>query len=280
MIKNYFFIPASKSKYIQKSETLQGIGNRIFDLEDSILNKDVDYSINLLRQVKQRDTDWVRIPLEISIFEKFIGRILEMGYKNFVIPKFAGIDELTIFLEKILAVNEISKFILLIENPKALVELNEILKKYKNCILGFGLGSHDFSLESGIENDIDYLRHIRINLIILAKAYEKEAIDIVSMSINNKDEFIKEIIDGFKCGYRAKFLIHPLQLEFLNSYPFYSYQEVNKYKEMLSYYETNVKGQEALFSYESRVYEKMHINKFKKIIDWGLKFYGTDRQIL
>jgi citrate lyase beta subunit len=106
--------------------------------------------------------------------------------------------------------NKNAKFILLIEHPKALVELEDILKNYSKCIHGIGLGSHDLSIEVGMINDIDIIRSIRINIMILAKAYNIEAIDVASMNISEKESFENEVKDGFKCGYRSKFLIHPL----------------------------------------------------------------------
>lgn len=277
MIKNYFFIPANKPKFIQKSETIQGIDNRIFDFEDSILNKDINYSINLLRQVKQRDTDWVRVPLEDNIFEEILESTLNTGYKNFVIPKFKGSNEFTLYANKILNLNKNAKFILLIEHPKALVEAEDILKKYSKCIHGIGLGSQDMSIEVGMINDIDIFRSIRINIMILAKAYNIEAIDVVSMNISNKESFENEIADGFKCGYRSKFLIHPFQLQVIKNFRFYTDEEVDMYQEILKYYESNIERHNALFSYKGKAYEKMHIKQFKKIVEWRENFYGTDR---
>jgi len=273
LITNYFFVPTNKKKYILKSEVLRDIDNRIFDFEDSILTEDIDHSINLLGSIKPRDTDWIRIPSEINALKKVLIGTNTLGIENYIIPKFKCINEFTELINHIFIYNKKPKLILLIENSRALIELREILDKFSDLIFGFGLGSHDFTLDTGIENDLNYLRSIRVDLLILAKAYNKEAIDVVSMNISETEEFRKEIIDGFKCGYRSKFLIHPLQLEIINSFPYYTRAEVKKYEEIFNYFETNIKDKEALFFYEGNVYEKMHIKKIKNIVEWGKDHY-------
>lgn len=277
MFSNYFFIPANKSRHIKKSEEITGIDHRIFDFEDSILYTDIDGSLNLLESVVRRETDWIRIPLNRSLFDKIVTKSLDMGYHNFVIPKFKTCEHVSFYMDQILQLHEHAKFILLIEHPRAFLEIESILQKYSSCVSSIGLGSHDFSLETGLTNNMEYYRMIRINLLLIAKAYDIEPIDVVSMNISDKKAFDDEIKEGFHCGYRSKFLIHPFQLHAVKSFPFYSFEEVEKYLRILRYYESNVQGRDALFSYEGTVYEKMHIKQFEKIVHWGLEFYGTDR---
>lgn len=277
MFSNYFFVPASKERLIKKSEEIKGIDNRIFDFEDSVLSADIESSLKLLEHVEKRETDWIRIPLLEDVFDKILWTTIKMGYNNFIIPKFQSCEELDKYISEILSANENSKFILLIENPHVLVELEKILMKFEKYIHGVGLGSHDFSVKTGIKNDLEILRNIRLNILILAKAYNVEAIDVASMNISNESDFKEEIVDGFNCGYRSKFLLHPFQLQVLNSFAFYTRDEIENYAKILKYYKNDVEGQDALFSYEGKVYEKMHIKQLKKIVNWGRNFYGADR---
>lgn len=275
MYTNYFFIPTSKYKYIKKSEKIENIDNRIFDFEDSILDSEIVNSINLLSNVIKRDNDWIRLTIvNYELFKNLFTKCLGMGYKNFIIPKFSGVDDLSSYIDPILGLNKKAKFILLIENANALTELEIILRKYKFCIQSIGLGIHDFYSDMGMMHDESILKYLRVNLIILAKAYNIEPIDIVSMNISNIDSLKEEIFDGFKCGYRAKFLIHPFQVEVLKSFKFYTYDEVLHCKTILDYYNAEVKGKNAAFSYEGKVYEKMHLKDIGKIIDWGKIYYG------
>lgn len=104
-----------------------------------------------------------------------------------------------------------------------------------------------------------------------------EAIDVATMNISDIKKFNDEILEGFKCGYRAKFILHPKQLEALNKIQFYTEDEIANYSDILSYYEKEIMGKEALFSYKGKIYEKMHIEHIKEIVKWGNEFYGANR---
>lgn len=275
MFKSYFFIPANKKRFLEKVEKMEGIDYRVFDLEDSILKSDLEKSIDLLLNVNVKKTDWLRIPL----FKSSIRNILSkgIGIDNYVIPKFKGYEDIRKIIEEFLSINPNAKFILLLENAKSYIELEKILLEFNKYIYGISLGIHDFTFETCMKNDYIFLRNIRMNIMILAKAYSVEPIDVVSMYLNNEKALKEEIFDGFKCGYRSKFLIHPFQLEVLKSIPFYTKEEVDEYQKVLSYYYEEIRGKEALFSFNNRVYEKVHIEEIKKIVKWGSEYYGANR---
>lgn len=277
MFSTYFFVPANKLKFLIKSQELKGIDYRIFDFEDSITEGEIDSSLDLLSNISPKETDWIRIPFNIKLANKIIKITSKLKYNNYVIPKFNGYEELKSFLESVEKFNSQTKYILLVENPKSLLDLENIIKVYKDQIRGVGLGIHDFCSITEIENNNDLLRQIRLNTLIICKAYEIEAIDVVSTNIANIEEFNNEILDGFRCGYRSKFILHPNQLEALNKFQFYTKDKINRCLEILSYFEEEIKGKSALFTYEGKVYEKMHIEQMKKIAKWGEKYYGEYR---
>lgn len=277
MFTNYFFIPASRRDMIFKSEKLSGINNRIFDFEDSILKEDIENAVGILDNIEIRDTDWVRIPFEHNVDTSLIEDFTNLGFNNFIIPKFIGQKEANKAIMDILNINENARFIFLIEHPRSYVELKSILKKNHKFIHAVGFGSHDFSLLTGINNDNNLFRQVRLNIAILAKAYNIEAIDVASMNLSDKGSFEEEIRDGYMCGYRSKFILHPFQLETLNNYQFYSLEEISNYRKIYNYYKSEVEGKMALFSYGGKVYEKMHIKQIETILKWGEQFYESDR---
>ncbi|MGJ0847511.1 aldolase/citrate lyase family protein [Tissierella praeacuta] len=276
MFSNYFFVPANKSKFLIKSEELNEIDNRIFDFEDSIICTEIDDSLNFLAQILRKNTDWIRLPFNEKLANKIVKVTSKLGYNNYVIPKFNGYEDLKVFIESLESFS-CMKYILLIENSKSLLDLECIIKTYKSQIHGVGLGSHDFSFITGIENNINLLRQIRINILLVCKAYGIEPIDVASMNILNMEEFNNEVLDGFRCGYRAKFILHPNQLNALRMVQFYNKEQIKNWLQILNYFEREVKGKEALFTYDGKVYEKMHIEQIKKIVKWGERYYGTNR---
>jgi len=277
MIKNYFFVPANKTRFLEKIPTLTDIDYCVFDLEDSVLSSDIQNAFELLSNFKMKNTDWLRIPLIKSEIKAITLKSMQIGLNNYVIPKFNGFDELRKIIQAIQSVNSKAKFILLIENAKSYIELERILVEFNECIHGVSLGIHDFSFSTGLKNDFVFLRNIRMKLMLLAKAYSVEPIDIVSTNLNNEEDLRDEVLDGLKTGYRSKFLIHPFQLAALKAVPYYEKEEIDSYKKILKYYFDYIDGKEALFTYNGRIYEKMHIEEIKKIVKWGDEFYESTR---
>lgn len=276
MFESYMFVPANKKKFIEKSETLIDLGNRIFDLEDSVFETEFDEAIANLSSVKITKSDWVRIPIGKPYQIEMIEKINKLGINNYVIPKFEGYIDFTRVYLDIIDINKKARMILLIENAKSYIELEKILKEFRESIHGVSLGIHDFTFETGMRNDYKLLKNIRINIMLLGKAYSITPIDVVSIHLKDNQKLIEEILDGFNLGYRSKLLIHPSQLEILNKTEFYSLDEIKEFNEVLKYYNKNIHGKEALFSFNGRVYEKMHIEEIKGIIGWGRKFHETD----
>mgnify|MGYP006284236939 CR=1 FL=1 len=273
MIDSYLFIPASEKKFIKKSTNLKNLDYRVFDLEDSVSEELLSTAIKNISKINFSNNDWVRIPINIDYQINLIENISKMGMNNFIIPKIKGYEDFKNIYSEILKINSNAKIILLIENAKIYVELEKILDDFEDNIYGLSLGIHDFTFETNMKNDYRVLTNIRTKILLLARSYEVEPIDVVSMYLKDEEKLRNEIVDGFNLGYRSKFIIHPKQLEILNSVKFYSFKKIKEYKDVLKHYNSTVDYKDSLFSYNDIVYEKMHIQKIKKIVDWGEKFY-------
>ncbi|WP_281863130.1 aldolase/citrate lyase family protein [Planomicrobium okeanokoites] len=271
MFESFIFIPASEKKFISKSENFEVEISRIFDFEDSINEYEVDDSLKNLVKINFRANDWIRLPFDIEQARIIVEDIVNIS--NFIIPKFKNSAELILFINMIKENQHNPKLILLIENAHAYNNINEILKQVKTYIYGVGLGSHDFAFETGIKNNSEYLRSIRINLLIIAKSHQIKPIDFVSRSIDNESEFIADLLEGFNCGYRSKFMINPKQITLTNKHPFFTKQEIEFFREVLNFYNVELQSKSAVFKYKGVLYEKMHLKSFNKFLQWGDKFY-------
>jgi len=275
--KAYFFVPANKKRFLEKSESLSGISNRIIDFEDSVSEQSIDEAILNLLENKKLSSDWIRIPIEEKTIEKFIP-LFDKGYNKIVLPKILSYQDFVNIVQKLESLIPELEVILLIENAKLYLELENILKNWKGKILGLGLGSHDFCSSTQILHESNVLFPLRLQLSLIAKAYEKEAIDIASMNILDKKEFEAEVLEGFNLGYRSKFILHPKQLEFLNDYAFYSRAEVEDAEYVLNEFESNEKNNdEVVITYKGKIFEKPHQKSLKEIVNWGKTYYGADR---
>ena len=264
MIESYFFIPSNSKKYIEKVNEIQA-DNFVFDLEDSITSNDLELAIGYLLDLDVSTNFLVRIPsLEFVKTESFL-RLTEKGFKRYIIPKANTPAELSTLRVDSINGNGLS-YIILVENPKLMLQLSEILEKYNDLIEGVALGSHDYASGVGMEHTYSNLKYPRDYVFTLAKAYSKEVIDIASMEVKDLDQIHEEILSAFKGGYSSKFFIHPNQLKVLKTIGFYDEKEVEFARKILEMVGDNHDFKP--FVVDGMIIEKPHLNRYKRIIDW------------
>lgn len=275
LVKTYFFVPASNRRFIQKSEELKEIDHRVFDLEDSIAGNELEGAVEKLEEIEISENDWIRFPV-LSGSDEALKKLIDKGFRNFVLPKLTSSVECKASIQKLGELTNSIHLILLIEHPRFLMEIHSILEKYQGIVTGIGFGSHDFCAETSMSHIPEAIDPIRLQIGLIAKGYGVEAIDIASMHISDTQKFSKEIQSGFDMGYRSKFILHPSQLQILNSYPFYTQAEVEQTKKILSEY-AKLDASEAVLSFEGKIYEKPHLNQLNTIANWGEAYYGSNR---
>lgn len=278
VLKTYFFVPANNNSFIKKTYSIPEIDHRIFDIEDSILENEIIESFKNLSSVELFDSDYIRIPILWGELVNIIIKCKNLNLHNYIIPKVNGYKEFKRLINILIERDPDAKVILLVETPKTYMDLEGILIEFGKYIKGISLGIQDFSFYTGIKNK-KLISNLATNILILAQSYEIEAIDVVSMNIGNKNELKEDYIKSFNNGYRAKFFIHPYQLKILMLTPFYSEKEVKENINILKYYNDKIDKRNAVFSYNGRVYEKMHVSEIKEIVEWGTEFYGTNRKV-
>ena len=272
MLKTFFFIPAGNKRFFSALSKYRP-DFFVFDLEDSVSSENLNEALEyiLQNQFDSLKPIFVRlwniradiIPKNISLFST---------YKNFILPKVDCQEQLDLFfncLSEYFQINDF-KFVILIESPKGIVNLNAILQKHTEHIYGIGFGSHDYCLKSGMKYDYELLRLPRFLVLNAAKAYEKLSIDIACMEVNNSIIFQKEIGDAMNLGYDAKFIIHPKQLKEIEKYHQHTQEEINEFIEIINEY--NKRGKPAIFQFKGRAIELPHIKKYEKIIK---NIYGS-----
>ncbi len=267
MLKSFFFIPAGNKKFYSAIDKFSP-DYFIFDLEDSVRIDNLSDSIKNLLSISYNGS----IPIFVRLWD-FNAEIVSENYelfkkfKNIVLPKVDSIEKVERFLNGINNHFQVSdfKFIILIESSKGLINIESILNIYGNYIFAIGFGSHDYCLNLGIKYDYEILRIPRFLILNYAKAFDKIAIDIACMEINNLDIFRKELNEALSIGYDAKFIIHPQQLSEINNYNFYSENQLREYYEIIIEYKK--RGSPAIFKYKGRVIEPPHIKSYQKILN-------------
>ena len=263
-----FFIPATKINKVRKILDL-GVEEIIIDFEDSVLISNREENLNNILQLKNYKDFWYRIPIRNSYKEKinfdFLNSFIEKGICKLIIPKIISKEE----LEEVLSRFKNLKFIILVEHPKLLLEINQILQNINlsQPIYGLGLGSHDLLSSIKAIHDDQQLDYPRKKLLYSAKAYNKLAIDIASMNISNRERFEKEIKYGISNGFDSKFIIHPLQLKWLQEFETVKREQILWAKKIINALPKNIIGKEIEpIVVEGEIIEKPHVEKALNIL--------------
>jgi citrate lyase beta subunit len=269
---SYFFIPATKLDKIPFISKLD-VSEIIIDFEDAILIEDRERLILNLTSIPNYKSLWYRIPvkddLSGSVDVSFLNLFLEIGIRKIMLPKLKSKFDFEGLLKKVDHFSDLS-FIVLIEHPRLLLELGQILQteSLEKYIYGIGLGSHDLTTFLGASHKPNQLFFPRIQALYLAKGYGKLAIDIASMNISSKEEFENELLFGLENGFDAKLIIHPIQFNWMVEFAGNEELEILWAEKVLSSLPSGHLGNEVEpFILDGQIIEKPHVERAQKIIN-------------
>ena len=268
-MKSYFFIPASKLKKTHDIKKLM-VDEIIIDFEDAIISTKRDTYFEILKTRSNIKNYWFRVPLRNAFNDQinidFIKELNSIGAIKIVLPKLKSAQELLDIINDFCK----NKFIVLIEHPRLLIEIKDLITQNPlvlKSIYGIGLGSHDlmsFLEAKHCESQLDYPRK---QVLYIAKAYGLIAIDIASMNIFDEQEFVAELKYGSDNGYDGKFLIHPNQLDWLINHIKNDTEQLKWAKRIVSKLPEGYNGGSiAPFILDKQVVEKPHVLKALDII--------------
>ncbi len=276
IFRSLLFVPSSSEKMLDKTVTLAPDAF-ILDLEDSVpfelkekarsnIKKkletiDKNSKLNIFIRTNELCTDYFYKDIEETISTKIIG---------YVVPKFENTNNLKKAFkfisdkerEKGIQTGKI-KFILMIENPKGILELGKI-NNFDKRILALAIGWEDFTREINVFTDItdNLLDFVRMTVLIYAKANELLAIDTVYKNFSNNQGLKSEAIKILKMGFNGKFAIHPNQIDIINSCFIPTSEEIEKMEIILK--NKDKFEQEGAINIDGTMYDPPHLK-------WALK---------
>lgn len=254
-IKSLLFVPA-KERMLAKIPQINSDAF-IIDLEDSIPEDEKEEALNraivFIRGLASASTIIVRI--NSNHVERELSILSAFGDIGFMLPKFEinnPYDEYNEVLQR-------HYTIALIETPSALVNLSEITKVgYLNAL---AFGAEDYTAKVNMENNVDSLYFQKSLLVTYAKARELQVFDTPSFKLDNETDFRQEVKNAVSLGFDGKMAISPKHIQFINES--FGSIDLGYMKSVIARYEADGN---AVVVIDGKVYEKMHINRFKKII--------------
>ena len=265
MLDTYFFIPADKPKYFEKLESLD-VDFIVFDLEDSVIDANKLLAFDYLVKQNVKSNQFVRIPLQEGNYTKEqINQIVEKFNGRLVIPKVDS--KASIDLLKAIVGNRHLELIILLESPRGIINLNQILSSYCADIRAVGFGSHDFCAAVGMRHDMELLLYYKQQIILQVKAFEIDYLDGVDTQLNDFTNLKSEAKLAFDCGATGKFLIHPSQIDALKEIEYISDVELSRYEKVYNLIKGKELGEVQIINMDGVMYEKPHFPRIIKFIE-------------
>lgn len=278
MLKTFFFIPSDKEKFIIKVSSIDA-DYFVFDLEDAVAKNEAKECLERLNRLELYDNYYVRPRIEFKAGNipdmKMLNELIDIGFRKFLIPKISELDELKYIQKVLMSDNNYefknNQFIILVENPLCLMNLQEMVTSKIINITGITLGSHDYANFVGMKHTSHYLSFARNYVLNVAKAYDLIAIDIASMNISDEEGFSNECLEAFNMGFDAKFVLHPQQLEVLKKTEYFYQEEVKNALEIYEEIKTMDLDKFSVIKVNGKLYERPHLKRIMKIVEWNRK---------
>lgn len=254
-INSLLFVPA-KEKMLAKIPQMNA-DLFIIDLEDSIpeeeKNEALNRTISFIGGLSSASNIIVRINSNNAGME--LSKLAEFTDIGFMLPKYERSSPYDNYKDVLKGHYNIA----LIETPSALVDLCYISKvDYLNAL---AFGAEDYTAKVNMENNVDYLIFQKSLLVTYAKARDLQVFDTPSFKLDNVAEFEREVKNSVSLGFDGKMAISPKHIQFINES--FCSCDLEYMKSVVSRYEADGN---AVVVIDGKVYEKMHINRFKKII--------------
>lgn len=252
VIRGMLFVPAYE-KYMNKIEQID-IATIIIDLEDSVAQEDKEHALNccidFLKKYHGNKHIFVRVNFERAEYE--ISQLQEYNVEGFVFPKLENADDIPNICYK--------KIIGLVETPKGVVAVEKYIED--NRIIALAFGAEDYSSLIDCENCHDSLIYPKSKLVTYAKAYKKKVYDTVFTDVHNDEAFRRAVIQSKHMGFDGRLLIHPSQIKIVDDV----YNDMD-YEFMCKVIELYNKSETGVVYLNNKIYERPHIEYFKKKIE-------------
>ncbi|MGE4571138.1 MAG: CoA ester lyase [Candidatus Izemoplasmatales bacterium] len=273
MFRSLLFIPGNNPSMLQNADIFMSDGI-IFDLEDAVSVSEKDNARNLVEtyllttkslpkqivlRVNPVNTEYIQDDLKLLLSKKIDYILLP---KSNMISLFV-LDKLLSNFEKKYELKQ-TKVICLIEETKAVLEVNELAKHSR--VEALLLGAEDLTNELEIERSIkgDEIQFARSQVIYAAIANKIIPIDTPFTDISDTEGLEWDCQNAQSLGMKAKTAIHPNQLEKINETFSPSTKMIEWAKGVVDLAEKSGKG---VFQFKGKMVDKPVIDKAYKILE-------------
>lgn len=257
-LRSALFMPASNARALEKSKTLNA-DCYIFDLEDSILEKDRDTAHQNLIELfdnhnfKNVQTVIRTSQIDNSGFEADLNIAKKCNPNAILLPKVSTAGAVKQIAQK----TDIDLWAM-IETPLALINLKEICHASGNlkCLV---VGPNDLAKETGSANNRQIQLPWMMNIIAAARGFNLTVLDGVYNNFNDIQGFRTDCIDGAQMGFDGRTLIHPKQIDAANTAFGPNNEEIKRAKQIVDIFAQAQNQDKGTIQIEGEMIERLHL---------------------
>ncbi|MFL2627020.1 MAG: HpcH/HpaI aldolase/citrate lyase family protein [Dehalococcoidia bacterium] len=284
LFRSLLFVPGNRSDMLEKASTAD-TDILVPDMEDSVPDNEksnarslISEKLNILSgknqsiipRVNALDTgltfDDIRAVVSSNTYGISVGKI-ESSWDISEVSKILSQVE----TEKSVEIGS-TKIIAWIESASAIVNVNTIASA-SDRMLGIAFGGEDFTNDMGIQRtdtgiEILYPRSV---VAVAAKAAGITAIDTPYVNFRDNDGLENEIKSVLPLGFKAKFAIHPGQLESINNLFSPSEEAIEYAKKVIEVFEEAEKKGSGATSLDGKMIDVPVVKRARNLIELANK---------
>ena len=273
------YMPGDDWKKITKSLTL-GVDSICMDMEDGVaINRKTEARATIVKALQELDfgksEKLARINSVGSGWEKDdIDAVLPYHPDGIVIPKIESFDQIE-WGSKIIESAELKygwpansvRILVGVETAKGILNLKEIATHPRLDAMIFG--GEDFAASIGATRtpEATELLYAREAVVTACAAYDLQAIDIVTIDFKNLDILRVESEFGARLGYSGKQIIHPAQVEPVQSAFTPSDEAITYAKRVVDAFEASQKEGKGAFALDGKMIDMPLLKNAQKVLD-------------
>ena len=262
--RQILYAPSNQLKKLQKGATLSNLDVIAFDLEDGVNPSQKDIARKTLHEfLRNKPSIKPELAVRINALDSqdsmkdlneiFLDPIIQSQVKCIIMPKVEDVHEID-FLERWLRFNNMknTKLLAMIETPLGLTKVNSIASR-SPLVEGLIFGAEDFKSAAGISkipppHTLDFARS---SIVTAARAFGKQAIDMVSLDFRHPEIIKAEALESKAIGMTGRQVIHPMQVEIVNSAFSPTQKEQEKYIQTIKTFVKTWSSGKGVFENES-----------------------------
>jgi citrate lyase beta subunit len=230
-MSSYLFCPSNIEKYIDNAINSNATVI-VPDLEDSVPNIEknnaLDNILNLLKSNAIKDKIIIpRIDTSYLDIELQVRKLTELDLHGLIIPDVQNsqaVKKVIKYIDKSI-LGKIS-IIPLIESINGINNLKSIIQDNNINTIAFGKYDLGLSLSINSEESDKLIDYIKLRFVYDSLSLSCLPIDTPELNINNINLFKEKCIISKSMGFKAKFAVHPTQLDIIND--IFNSSEYNK----------------------------------------------------